>query len=185
MSLLFGSTCCYLGFASGLFHASLTRLGQQIDVGAMYSPLLACIAINLGRYLPSQISIGKRNSVLLWPVLVLAVLIASYLLFLYKWSMSSGQVLPLHLWILAVFVIVDRFPRNPFSAGNTSTLWIAIAFALLLIAVFFRQMDVAGKFGQPDWWFQGHAIWHLLTAGSLASMYLYYRSELGFSSPKA
>ena len=48
MSILFGVTCCYLGFGSGLFHASLTRWGQQLDVAAMYAPLLACIAINLG-----------------------------------------------------------------------------------------------------------------------------------------
>jgi len=36
MSILMGVACCYLGIGSGLFHASLTRWGQQLDVGAMY-----------------------------------------------------------------------------------------------------------------------------------------------------
>ena len=53
MSILFGATCCYLGFGSGLFHASLTRWGQQLDVAAMYSPLVVFIAINLGRWIPA------------------------------------------------------------------------------------------------------------------------------------
>ena len=52
MSILFGFACCYLGFGSGLFHASLTRLGQQLDVAAMYSPLVAAIAMNVGRWMP-------------------------------------------------------------------------------------------------------------------------------------
>jgi len=38
-------------------------------------------------------------------------------------------------------------------------------------------LDVAGKFSGPDAWLQGHAVWHLLTALSLAAIYLYYRNE--------
>jgi hypothetical protein len=38
-------------------------------------------------------------------------------------------------------------------------------------------MDVVGKFSGPDTWLQGHAMWHLLTALSLATIYLYYRNE--------
>jgi hypothetical protein len=52
LSFLFGMACCYLGAGSGVFHASLTRWGQQWDVAAMYAPLLVLIAINLGRWIP-------------------------------------------------------------------------------------------------------------------------------------
>jgi hypothetical protein len=38
-------------------------------------------------------------------------------------------------------------------------------------------MDVRGSFSGPDTWLQGHALWHLLTALSLATIYLYYRTE--------
>ena len=52
LSLSFGLACCYLGAGSGLFHASLTRFGQQLDVAAMYAPLLVLIAVNMGRWIP-------------------------------------------------------------------------------------------------------------------------------------
>jgi hypothetical protein len=50
LSILFGAACCYLGLGSGIFHASLTRWGQQLDVAAMFSPLPGLIAIHLGRW---------------------------------------------------------------------------------------------------------------------------------------
>jgi hypothetical protein len=178
VSLLFGTTCCYLGFSSGLFHASLTRFGQQLDVGSMYAPLLACIAINLGRYLPSHLRTSSTQSFPVWPFLVVAVVLASYLLFLYKWSMSAGQVLPLHILVLVVFALVDQIPRGDRpTRTRPQRRWLLIAFVALVLGVLFRQLDVAGRFGNPDDWIQGHAIWHLLTAGSLGAIYLYYRSE--------
>ncbi|HPA41871.1 MAG TPA: hypothetical protein PKV69_07650, partial [Candidatus Hydrogenedentes bacterium] len=36
LGILYGVACCYLGVGSGLFHASLTHWGQQLDVAAMY-----------------------------------------------------------------------------------------------------------------------------------------------------
>ncbi len=35
LSFLFGAACCALGAGSGFFHASLTRVGQQLDVASM------------------------------------------------------------------------------------------------------------------------------------------------------
>ena len=187
MSVLFGVACCYLGFGSGLFHASLTRWGQQLDVGSMYAPLLACIAINLGRYAPWFPSIRTTSNpstrVPTWPLLVAGVIVISYLLYHYKWSMSSGQVLPLHIAIVSGFAIADFVPSSwPFSLRRLHTYsiqrrWLAVSLLAMILAVTCRQLDVAGKFSTPESWFQGHAVWHLLTAASLASMYLYYRSE--------
>lgn len=187
MSFLFGVACCYLGFGSGLFHASLTRWGQQLDVGSMYAPLLACIAINLGRYAPWFPSIRTMSNpstqVPTWPPLVAGVIVISYLLYHYKWSMSSGQVLPLHIAIVSGFAIADFIPGSwSFSLRRLRTYsihrrWLAVSLLAMILAVTCRQLDVAGKFSTPESWFQGHAVWHLLTAASLASMYLYYRSE--------
>lgn len=194
MSLLFGAACCYLGFGSGLFHASLTRWGQQLDVGSMYAPLLACIAINLGRYVPQFPSLRSEtlsndsepnlnDRVPTWPLLAIGVIVISYLLYHYKWSMSSGQILPLHIAIVAGFAIADFVPSSTlFSfrrlhAYSRERRWLAVSLLALILAVVCRQLDVAGKFSTPESWFQGHAVWHLLTAASLASMYLYYRSE--------
>jgi hypothetical protein len=55
--------------------------------------------------------------------------------------------------------------------------WASLGLASLFIAVACRELDVAGRFSGPTAWYQGHAIWHLLTAAALGCMFLYYRSE--------
>jgi len=52
-----------------------------------------------------------------------------------------------------------------------------LSLAALVAARICWVMDVKGTFSGPDTWLQGHAVWHLLTALSLATIYLYYRNE--------
>ena len=173
LSLAFGAACCYLGVGSGLFHASLTRLGQQLDVAAMYVPLLVLIAMNLGCWVP-HLSVGRRHRNLsTWPILIVLVALASVFLFLYKWSMSSRIVLCTLIGTLGLLAVLDRF-RIPRKMGVGWLVWSCLP---LVTAVICRQLDIAGRFTGPDAWLQGHALWHILTSLSLGCNYLYYRSE--------
>ncbi len=52
-----------------------------------------------------------------------------------------------------------------------------IALALLIGGITAHKLDLRGVWCWPSSWFQGHAIWHLATAGALHSVYLYLRSE--------
>jgi len=177
MSILFGVTCCSLGFGSGLFHASLTRWGQQLDVAAMYAPLVVLIAINLGRWIPVVKTPGLPKGFPTWPILTGLVLVTSFLLYQYKWSMSSGVVLPTLILTVGAFALLDRFrPRQKLVLR-----WLGLSTLALVAARICWQLDVAGKFSGPDAWLQGHAIWHLLTGLSLACMYLFYRSEVNLN----
>ena len=173
MSILFGLACCYLGFGSGLFHASLTRLGQQLDVAAMYSPLVVAIAINVGRWVPRLNTAGDRAGVPTWPILAGLALITCFLLYEYKWSMRSSVVLPTLILIVAAFAVLDRFQRR----SRLSVPLLLLSLAGLVAARICWVMDVKGTFSGPDTWLQGHAVWHLLTALSLTTIYLYYRNE--------
>jgi hypothetical protein len=173
MSFLFGLACCYLGFGSGLFHASLTRLGQHLDVAAMYSPLVVAIAINIGRWGARLRRAGGRPGVPTWPILGVLSLVTCFLLYEYKWSMRSSVVLPTLILIVAAFAVLDRFQRR----SRLSVPLLLLALAGLVAARICWVMDVKGTFSGPDTWFQGHALWHLLTALSLATIYLYYRTE--------
>lgn len=173
LGLLFGVACCYLGVGSGLFHASLTRWGQQLDVASMYSPLVVLLALNVGRWMPVlPLGRGGRRAPT-WPWLAMLAVVASALLYVYKWEMSSKRVLPGLILAVLCFTVLDFFRKST----RCNRLWLPASFGCLVLAVVCRQTDVAGHFSGPDTWLQGHAFWHLFTAGSLACMYLYYRSE--------
>ncbi len=168
MSMLFGAACCYLGFGSGLFHATLSYRGQQLDVAAMYSPLVALIALNIGRWWSEA---GGRAT---WPLLCVLAVIASALLYIYKWSMSSGTVLPALILAVAVFGVLDIFQKRAKPAAR----WLAVAGVMLALGVTCRSLDIDKRFFPTgDAWLQGHSFWHLFTSLALMSMYFYYRSE--------
>jgi predicted membrane channel-forming protein YqfA (hemolysin III family) len=168
MSILFGTACCYLGFGSGVFHASLTHRGQQLDVAAMYSPLVALIALNIGKLWPE---IKGRPA---WPLLCALAVIASALLYVYKWSMSSSIVLPGLILAVLVFGVADRFQKRTQLAAR----WLVAAGVMLVLSAVCRELDVHGRFFPTgDSWLQGHSFWHLFTSLALICAYFYYRSE--------
>ena len=173
LSLLFGVACCFLGFGSGFYHASLTRWGQQLDVASMYPPLLVCIALSLGRWLRRFDRPATPRAIPLWPLLAALVVVTGYLLYRFKWSMSSGTVLTTLILATTAAALVDA----GFAHRTLRFRWLAASTLALAAAVLCRQLDVAGKFSGPDAWVQGHALWHVLTALSLAAAYAYHRSE--------
>lgn len=140
----------------------------------MYAPLLAVIAVSIGRWIP-RLSLGRRHPNLpTWPILIAFVALASSLLFIYKWSMSSLNVLGTLIATVAVLAVLDQCR----SSRELDARWLAASCAALVAAVSCRQLDIAGRFAGPDAWPQGHALWHILTSLSLACMYFYYRSEV-------
>lgn len=180
MSLVFGLACCYLGVGSGLFHASLTRFGQHLDVAAMYAPLAALIAISLGRRLPRRTPAWQNRTVPTSAILIALVAIACWLLFLYKWSMSMPLVLG--SLILAVFLLglMDSLA----GPHGLDIRWVAGSAATLVAGIACRQIEIAGAWpAGPDAWLQGHALWHIFTTLSLGCMYLFYRSDTGVPRP--
>ena len=171
LSLAFGTACCCLGIGSGLFHASLTRLGQQLDVASMYPPLMVMIAVSFGRWIPA-LPLGSRT-LPTWPVLLVLTTLASGLLYYFKWSMSSPIVLNSLVGSVATLTLLARFCSSRMLDGR----WLVASSAALVVAVFCRQLDIAGRFTGPDAWAQGHALWHILTALSLGCVYAFYRSD--------
>lgn len=175
-SFAFGVACCYLGAGSGLFHASLTRFGQHLDVAAMYAPLSVLIGLSLGRRLPGRIPAGRSRGVPTAGVLMALVVAACVLLFVYKWSMSMPLVLG--ALILATFVLGVYDART--GARRLDIRWVFGSVAALAAGIVCRQTEIAEWwFTDPDTWMQGHSLWHGFTAMSLGCMYLFYRLEAG------
>jgi len=174
LSALFGLSCLWLGFSSGLFHASLTRAGQRLDVAAMYPPLLSLLAIASARALPARIGRRFGAGVPMWGVLAAAVVVAEIALWRWKWSMSATTVLSTLIAAMAVVTVAEHL-RWP---GRFRSAWLGWGACLLAAGIACRQSDVARSFPVgPESWLQGHALWHVLTAAALATLYLHERSE--------
>jgi hypothetical protein len=171
LGMLYGVACIYLGVGSGIFHASLTRWGQQLDVAAMYSPLVVLVAIHWARWLP-RVRLGRR-ALPAWPVFALVAVVTSALLYVYKWELSSKRVMVTLILLIWAGCVLDAVTGR----FSLRWRWLVVAFFSLLTAYAFRQADVAGRFTGPDAWMQGHAIWHLLTGVTLGAMVLFYRTE--------
>ena len=176
LSARFGVSCLWLGFSSGLFHASLTRAGQRLDVAAMYPPLLSLLAIAAARALPARIGRRFGAGVPMWGVLAAAVVVAEIALWRWKWSMSATTVLSTLIAAMAGVTVAEHL-RWP---GRFRSAWLGWGACLLAAGIACRQSDVARSFPVgPESWLQGHALWHVLTAAALATLYLHERSERG------
>ncbi|MBI1320336.1 MAG: hypothetical protein GC168_15520 [Candidatus Hydrogenedens sp.] len=166
-SALFGVSCVYLGIGSGLFHASLSRWGQQLDVASMYPAMVVLIAMNFARLFEKT----TLHTAARWTAIAGAIGVSA-LLYIYKWEMSSSKVLGTLILSLVACSVIDVFRKSSFWRS-----WLLAAPVVFGLAVYIRELDVQKRFTSPDTWFQGHALWHVMCAAGLALAYLYARSE--------
>ncbi len=168
-SYLIGGSLVYLGFGSLFYHASVTRLGQQLDVGACYAVVLSLIAYGAFRLLAPQ---GKEHAAA--RVLIAGVIVSDVLLLVFKWQISMWVVLPSMAVGLSLVVCLCLWRSRDWRG-----LGYAVSSLLLMAAAFgFRQLDTGwARYGIDGgvWW--GHTLWHFLSAASLGAVYTYYRVE--------
>lgn len=166
LSILLAANFIYLSFGSAFFHSSLTWIGQRIDMNATYGLTLSLICIGLvqvlvKKELTKQIQVGLVVGMLL--------LIAGFLPLALQ--ISSSILLPSLFFILLVLGIINYFQ---YPAQRIPVLGV-LSFVLLAVAIHIRSMDVAKINCDPMSIWQGHALWHFLTATSSLCMYLYFR----------
>ena len=166
LSLLLAANFIYLSIGSAFFHSSLTWMGQRMDMNATYGLTLSLIGIGL-----VQVSVKKELSSRMQLDIVggLLLLIASFLPLALQ--ISSSILLPSLFLILLVLAIINYFQyptqRIPVLGG--------LSFILLALAIQIRTLDVAKVNCDPMSIWQGHALWHLLTATSSLCMYFYFQ----------
>jgi hypothetical protein len=166
LSILLAANFIYLSFGSAFFHSSLTWIGQRVDMNATYGLTLSLICIGLvqvlvKKELTKQIQVGLVTGMLL--------LIAGFLPLALQ--ISSSILLPSLFLILLVLGIINYLQ---YPAQRIPLLGL-LSFVLLAVAIQIRSMDVAKINCDPMSIWQGHALWHFLTATSSLCMYFYFR----------
>ena len=162
--LLYGVALVMIGLGSAFYHASLTFVGQTIDVLGMYLIATFIIVYDVARLRPlSRSAIAVLyvvgNALLLW------LLVAQPELRRFVFA----------LLIVAGLAMEYRIRSSRRSTAKGSLL--AAALAMLGVAFAIWTLDITGALCAPNAIAQGHGAWHLLGAASAGMLYLYYCSE--------
>ena len=166
LSILLAANFIYLSFGSAFFHSSLTWIGQRVDMNATYGLTLSLICIGMVQVIAKK-ELSKQIQIA--TVLGMLLLIVGFLPLALQ--ISSAILLPalfLALLLLGIGNYVQyRSLRSP--------MLLILSFVLLAVAIQVRTMDVAKINCDPLSIWQGHALWHFLTATSSLCMYFYFR----------
>ncbi|WP_435357364.1 ceramidase domain-containing protein [Emticicia sp. SJ17W-69] len=166
LSGLMGICFIYLCFGSAFFHASLTYLGQRVDMNGTYSISISLLGIGF-YHVFHQIDFSERAKKLWFGTLV-CIIIGFLKIAL---MISSSQLLPAMILLLMILIATHFFQ---FRKEKSLILGI-LGFILMFVAVKIRTLDVQKIGCDPYSWYQGHAVWHLLTAMSSFCSYAFFR----------
>lgn len=170
-SVLYGLSCLYLFVGSFMYHASLTLFFQKLDQTGLYSVIGLILILNIYKINPYLYHRGQwKNTHVLAKLLVLVLNIA---FFKWLWKFNINVLVPFMLLITVCTAIyyIRRVSRTDYFAN-----YLYVAYLIMLAAGSIWMLDRQGVVCNPQSIWQGHAVWHILTAVSMFFIYLYYRS---------
>jgi hypothetical protein len=162
-----------VGLSSAVYHATLTFLGQYLDVLSMYllGVLLLSGALVRAGWVPRGAGIG------LFVVLVAALAVAQ------AWYPESRRVL--FGLVLLPGILLELRPGTshlPRGDAGRRTLWVGVG--LLVVGYGLWVLDQARLVCWPDSPLQGHAAWHVLTAAAGVTLLVHYVQSSGRPVPE-
>lgn len=166
LSVLMGICFIYLCFGSAFFHASLTYVGQRVDMNGTYALTLVLVSIALYHvfYTLRLTNAGQKFCIAFLIVLTVVFLKIALLI-------PSGKLLPSLILTLLVLTAINYVQFRKERSGILAIL----SFILIVVAIVVRTMDVQKMGCNPYSCYQGHALWHLLTALSSVCSYAFFR----------
>ncbi|MBI2521046.1 MAG: ceramidase domain-containing protein [Bdellovibrio sp.] len=164
LSYLYALSCLLVGLGSFFFHASLTFVGQWVDVLGMY------LAITFfGLYNIFRIFDWKVRSFVVTFFFINSVL--SYVLYAHAWSRR---------YLFALFVVLLIFSiwySNTKIKSMLSNRILYQSIACFMLGVMIWILDITKVICDPYLVLQGHSLWHFLTALASYLIFRYYLSE--------
>jgi hypothetical protein len=166
LSALMGFYFIYLSFGSAFFHASLTYIGQRVDMNGTYGVSITLLSIGI-YHIFYKIHLSD-NAKYFW-VGSLALFILAF--FKIALLVSSSILLPAMILSLTLLNLISYIQFKK----ERSILLAILSFALIIIAIQIRTLDVQKVGCDPYSLYQGHALWHFLTALSSFCSYAFFR----------
>ena len=159
-----------IGLGSSALHASMTPWGAELDLLAMHLWGAWCIAFTTTRLFRG----GDRVFLSLFTAQVGALL--SRIAWGHPYTIRGSQLFGLMVATAILIELLGRWRnRRRVRMDNQYLVWAIVTF--LAAYACSRVSTGAGPWCEPTSYWQGHAAWHLLCAGSTAFVYLYGRSE--------
>lgn len=166
LSALMGFCFIYLSLGSAFFHASLTYLGQRVDMNGTYSISIALLGMGFYHILYKiDFSATAKK---FWVGGLLVIIIAFLPISL---MVSSSKLLPAMILLLLISIVIHYIQFRQ----EKSFVLAILGFVLMFVAVKIRTMDVQKINCDPHSFYQGHSVWHLLTAMSSFCSYAFFR----------
>ncbi|GAB3514972.1 hypothetical protein GCM10027442_30360 [Emticicia fontis] len=156
----------YLSFGSAFFHASLTYAGQRVDMNGTYG--ISITLLSIGFYHIFYKIRLSTNAKYLWAGLLILFILAFFKIAL---LVSSSILLPAMILLLTVMNVINYFQLRK----ERSILLVILSFVLIVVALKIRTLDVQKVSCDPYSLYQGHALWHFLTALSSFCSYAFFR----------
>ncbi|HPN18551.1 MAG TPA: ceramidase domain-containing protein [Chitinophagales bacterium] len=168
ISCFFGVCLIYLSIGSAFFHASLTWIGQRIDMNATYSICIVLIGISYYRLLIKENASNQFKRIFVGCLfLIILLFIQIHLL------ISSLYLLPFLILLIICGTVLNYLQNKP----NFNISFAILSLLLMIGAFILRTMDVQKIACDPTSVYQGHALWHFFTGMSAFLLYWFYRSE--------
>ncbi len=166
LSFLIGISFIYLSFGSAFFHASLTWIGQRVDMNGTYSLSISILLIALYSvfYKIEFSKTAKRRLIVSAFVLIIAFYQIALLI-------SSSILLPIFIFSAWILITVNyfQFPKE------RSLILALLSIVSIVIALKIRTIDVQKINCNPYSLYQGHSLWHFLAGFSSFCSYAFFR----------
>ncbi|MGI9585052.1 MAG: hypothetical protein ACR2N7_05625 [Acidimicrobiia bacterium] len=157
LRLAFGAILVLTGFGSYLFHGPQPPVSQF----AHDITFLAAIALIVIANLAAGLSWSRQR---LWVLFSIVLLVESGVLILAPGATNTLMVMGVVLWVASHFVLARL-------GGISVKLLASSLLAMALAVAFFALGREGGPICDPDSLFQGHAVWHVLSAVGIGTYF--------------
>ncbi len=153
-----------VGILSAFYHATSSYVGEVLDLGSIYLILGGLVAFNLQRLGLLSVKTSERFAVAV-SVLGMAIL--------FRWR-GIGETIFNVLLFLALLLELKIYlqARKPGLTCRYRFFWLALACHLTAFGLWW--LDSEKILCSPQSLFQGHAVWHLLGAGTFYGLSRFY-----------